>query len=194
MLPGSPLPNHTTIRGHLDEIVRVHRAVVLGARPAALDPRNQMLRQLRQANQQHIAVAQPDAVVVMVGLAHLPKNFSVPIRFEHNAALPGLPADKAFRVLDRFAVVKKRAVICEIAGVAGRIGHLPTMDEVAVDIDQINLAAAALRREQSIARKHSLVIASAQPDAGTLGFDLFNRRHEFAPPIGRDFQLAIQSV
>ncbi len=48
------------------------------------------------------------------------------------------------------------------------------MNDVAIDIDQINLATAALRREQGKAGKRAIVIAGAQTDAGALCLDLFN--------------------
>jgi len=48
------------------------------------------------------------------------------------------------------------------------------VDDLAVDIDQINLASATLRREQRKARKRAIVIESTQSDSGSFAFDLFN--------------------
>ncbi len=45
-----------------------------------------------------------------------------------------------------------------------RIRHLPHVNNVAIDIDQINFATAALQCKQGKAGKRPLVIAGAQPD------------------------------
>ncbi len=108
----------------------------------------------------------------MIGLAHLPEDSSIPICFEHNAAFPGLPADKAIRLFNDFSIVKQSASFSQIAGVAGWIRHLPSVDHVAVNVDQVNFATAALRREQSIAGKRTVAITGAKADASTLSFNL----------------------
>ena len=45
VLPSPPLPNHLPGSCHLDEIISVHLPLVLRARHAALDLRNEILRQ-----------------------------------------------------------------------------------------------------------------------------------------------------
>jgi hypothetical protein len=139
-----------------------------------------MLRQPSQTNQHHVAVAQPDAVMVVVRMAYFPENSTIPIRFKDDAAFPRLPADEAIRLFDDFSVVKQRASFGQIAVVAGRVGHLPAVGYVAVNVDQINFAAAVLRRKQGKAGKRSIVIARSQPDTGALCLDLFYGRHRFS--------------
>jgi hypothetical protein len=53
--------------------------------------------------------------------------------------------------------------------------------DVALKVDEVDLAAATLRREQSETWKCPLRITSAQTSAESFGFDLFNRRHNFLP-------------
>jgi hypothetical protein len=86
-------------------------------------------------------------LVMVVGMAHFPENSAVPIRFKRNAGFPRLPADEAIRLLDDFSVVKKCAPLGEIPRIARRIRHLPGVNDLALDIDQINFAGARLRRE-----------------------------------------------
>ncbi len=81
-------------------------------------------------------------------------------------------------MLDSLSVIEEGASVSEITGVARRIRHLPSVNHVAIDIDQINLATTALRREQGKAGKRTIVIAGAQTDAGALCLDLFNWWHK----------------
>ena len=49
--------------------------------------RREMSRKRTQAEKQHVAVSQPDAVVMMVRMAQLPEDAAVPIGFERDAPL-----------------------------------------------------------------------------------------------------------
>ena len=69
---------------------------MLGTRHAAFDPWNQILRQLSQANQQHVAVTEPYAVVVVIGVLYLPENTTVLVDLKRGTALPRSLADEAF--------------------------------------------------------------------------------------------------
>jgi hypothetical protein len=53
------------------------------------------------------------------------------------------------------------------------------VNNLAFKVDEVDFAAATLRREQSETWKCSVRITSAQTSAETFGFDLFNRRHDF---------------
>jgi hypothetical protein len=77
------------------------------------------------------------------------------------SSAPRLSTDEARRIFDRFAVIKDRASFSEIAVVAGRIRHLPCVNNLALNVDEINLASATLRSEQSKARPGAVVIAGA---------------------------------
>src|SRR5262245_11969270 len=158
VLPSTPFPNHSPISCHLDEIVRIHLPVVLRTRHTTFDPRNEILRQLSQANQKYVAVAQPYAVVMMICLFDFPQHTTVPVDLERSASLPGFPADEAFRVLVDLSVVEESSSFSEITGVTGRIGHLPSVRNVTLKIDEVHFTAATLRREQCEPRTCSLYI------------------------------------
>jgi hypothetical protein len=55
------------------------------------------------------------------------------------------------------------------------------VNNLALKVDEVDLAAATLRREQSETWKCSVRITSTQTGPETFGFDLFNRRHNFPP-------------
>ena len=76
----------------------------------------------------------------MVRMAHFPKYATVPVSFQCRTAFPWFVADVARRVLDRFAVIEKRAAIGEISVHAWGIRHLPGMDDLSIQIDQVNRA------------------------------------------------------
>src|SRR5262245_8533035 len=183
VIPSTPFPNDSSIDGHLDQIVCIHCAVVLGGRSSAFDFRYQLLRQLSQADQHYVAVSKSNTVVVVVGMAYLPENSTIPIRFENNTAFPRLLADKAIRMFDDFSVVKVSASVRKIAVVARSVGHLPSVNDIAIEVDKINLAAAALRCEQRQARKRSLMIVRPHSNPSPFCLDLFYRRHRKSPSI-----------
>lgn len=59
------------------------------------------------------------------------------------------------------------------------------MDFLPIEIDEVDIASAAHRREQSQARKGAVVIYRAQISARALKLVLFHDRHKFFTPIVR---------
>src|SRR5262249_21066425 len=95
VVPSTPFPDNLSIGCHLDEIVRIHLPVALRARHTTFDLRNEILRQLSQANQEYVAVTEPYAVMVMIGLSVFPQQTTIPVGLERGTALPGIPANEA---------------------------------------------------------------------------------------------------
>ncbi len=56
------------------------------------------------------------------------------------------------------------------------------MNDVAIDVDQIDIATATLRRKQGKARKRPVIVAGPQASPSALEHELFNMRHECCPP------------
>src|SRR5262249_21027508 len=106
VLPGAPFPNDFASGRDLDQIIAVHFAVVFRAYDAALDLGHDLRRQSIQTKQQYVAVAQSDAVVMVIGMANFPQNASVPVRFERRTAFPWLFTDEARGIFYGLAVVK----------------------------------------------------------------------------------------
>jgi len=57
------------------------------------------------------------------------------------------------------------------------------VDDVALEIDEANLALAIVRRKQGKTRKRLVMVAGAQACPSPFELDLFNRRHESSPSI-----------
>ena len=125
------------VGGHLDEVGGIHLSiVVLRAKPAASHLRNDVGRKQFLADQKNVSVFQADAVVVGVGMVHLPQDPSFPIHFQRGAAaIGGLPNVALVRNL---AVVEERPALGEISRLAGWVRHRPRMDDVAEHIDEID--------------------------------------------------------
>jgi hypothetical protein len=102
---------------------------------SAFDLGDEIARQLSETNQQDVAISQPYAIVVMVWMAYLPKNPTVPVSFQRRTAFPGFVAYETGRILGRLAVIEVGASFGEIAIVAWRIRHLPSMDNLTVEVD-----------------------------------------------------------
>lgn len=94
MIPGSPFPNDPSFGRHFDEIICVYFTVVLGSRHSAIYLQDDVLRKLRYAKKQNVAVAQPYAVVMVIRMAHFPENTPIPVDFERGAAFPRLTTEK----------------------------------------------------------------------------------------------------
>jgi hypothetical protein len=74
----------------------------------------------------------------------------VPIGFQHGADFLRFPRDKAAGRFRRLAVVKERAPLGEVTVWRG-VRHLPSMDDHALKVDQIDRPSGALvESEQSI--------------------------------------------
>src|SRR3984893_8827456 len=95
MLPAAPLPNELSIRRHLDQIRAMNLPVLLGTKAAASDLGHKVTRKRLLTNEEGVSVSQPNAVVIMVGMIHLPQNTAVPIHFQCGAALVRRLADMA---------------------------------------------------------------------------------------------------
>jgi len=147
MLPGSPLPDNLPRRRHLDEIICIHFAVVVfGAwQPAAHLP-NYFIGNRLGTDQENVAVAQAQTIVMMVVLPDFPENLSFPIDFERRAALEWRLPEVA-RIGDS-AVVEERPGSSEVAVKSGWVGHFPGVNEVALHIDEINRFVSDVRRSK----------------------------------------------
>ena len=98
-----PLP----LRSDLGQIIGVHLAgVCLWSRSilarlhvvlhhASGDTPGDVVGHLGHAMQEHIAVAEQDAVVMMVRVMYLPKNFAIPVGLQHHAAFERKSTEKA---------------------------------------------------------------------------------------------------
>src|SRR5262249_34345300 len=107
MLPGAPLPNRLPCRSYLGQVIRVHLAglslwsgsilarlhVAFGhpSGNAACD----VIGYLGHAMQQHVAIAQQDAVMMVVPVAYFPQHFAIPVGFQDDAAFEREAAQKA---------------------------------------------------------------------------------------------------
>src|SRR5215467_9835772 len=141
MLPCPPLPDRLPLRSNLGQIIGVHLAgICLWSRSilarlhvvlhyAAGDTPGDMVGHLGHAMQEHVAVAEQDAMVMMVRVTYLPKDLAIPVGFQHHTAFERKTTEKA--LLWRAPVVKQRPALCEIARQAGRVRHIPGVDDFA---------------------------------------------------------------
>src|SRR5262249_4808016 len=168
MLPASPLPNDLAISRHLDKIRAIHLAiVVLRTEPAASDPGNDVIRKRLLTDEQDVSVPKPNAVVVMVGMVHLPQNPPVPIHFQRGATLIRRLADVA-RVWN-LTIVEERPALGEISGLTGRVRHSPGVNDVALHIDEVNGPVGRRQRgKQREPRESAIRIAALYRDAAAL--------------------------
>src|SRR5262249_7204446 len=107
MLPGAPLPNSLPCTSHLDQIIGVHlagftlRSGSILARKHVLfrhppfDAPGDVSGHLAHAMQQHVSIAQQDAVMMMVRMAHFPEHLAAPVRFQDRAAFERKATEKA---------------------------------------------------------------------------------------------------
>jgi hypothetical protein len=77
---------------------------------SSLDPARDLFGDLAHAMQQHVAVAQQDAVMVMVGVAYFPEDLAVPVRFQRHAAFERKATEKV--LLGGAPVVKQGPAFC----------------------------------------------------------------------------------
>lgn len=152
-------------------------ASVLAARDAAPDAPHEIARDGGKAEEQDVAVAQFDSIVMVVRVADFPEHVGVPVRLQHRAALPRLPADEATGFFQHLAIVDEYPVRCQVAIQTGRVRHPPRMRHVALEIEEIDIAVVGHRRIQRVAGAVPLRVARPQPDARALAFDLLHMRH-----------------
>ena len=132
MLPGAPLPDRLSSRRHLGQVVRVHLADldlgprrILARRKAVLlhptpDTPGDLVGDLAHAIQQHVSVAQQDAVVMVIRMAYFPQHLAIPVRLQDHAPFEREATEKA--LLGRAPVIEQRAPFGEIAGQPGGYG------------------------------------------------------------------------
>jgi hypothetical protein len=65
------------------------------------------------------------------------------------------------------------------------------VDDVALEIDEVNLALGIVRYQQGEARKRSVKITGAQARPSPFEFDLFNKWHWPSPSVVPYFPFAI---
>jgi hypothetical protein len=80
--------------------------------------------------QQHVPIAQQDAVMVMIRMADFPEHLPVPVRFQHHAALERKAAEKI--VLGAASVEEERPALGKVTRQVGRVRHLPRVDHLAL--------------------------------------------------------------
>jgi len=176
MLPASPLPDGFALGCHLDEIRGIHVAVfILGPGSAAAHFGDELCGKRFLTNQKQVAVLQADAVVIMIGVVHLPENPSVPIHFQRRATHVRRSTDVG--AVRNLPVVEKRPALGEISRLARRVGHIPGVRDVTAHIDQIDrFVGRRQRAEQGEAVKRAPRIVPAQADPATLDRRGFDRR------------------
>jgi hypothetical protein len=85
--------------------------------------------------------------VSVIGMMHLPQHPPLPIRFQRGATHVGRTADDA-RIWD-LAVVEERPAVGEIA-LAGRAGHIPAMNNISLQIDEVDGLVRVCQRGQTV--------------------------------------------
>jgi len=119
------------------------------------DTLGNLLRYFAHAMQEHVSITQQDAVVMMVGMAYFPEHLTIPVRFQDHAAFEGKATEKA--LFWSTPVVKQRPALCEIAGQAGRVGHVPGVGDLALKVDEIHASVFhEMRGKQSKSRRGAL--------------------------------------
>src|SRR5438132_8414465 len=186
MLPGTPFPDRLSRRRHLGQVIGVHLADV-GLRPrsilarsklvllhASLDTPGDVVGNLAHAVQQHVSVAQEDAVVMVVRMADLPEHLAVPVRFQDHPALERKAIQKA--LLRRAPVVEERPPLRETAGQPRWVRHVPGVDHVAVKVDEVHPSVSPDERSKKREpRRATLWIHCAQTNAPAFGRVLLHR-------------------
>src|SRR5262245_42034094 len=107
MFPCPPLPDRLPLRSNLGQVIGVHLAgICLWSRSilarlhvvlhhAAGDTPGDVVGHLGHAMQEHVAVAEQVAVVMMARVTHLPKDLAIPVGFQHHAAFERKSTEKA---------------------------------------------------------------------------------------------------
>src|SRR5262249_19658002 len=112
---------------------------------------------LAHAMEQHVAVAQQDAVVMVVWMADLPEYLAVPVSLQDHASLEWKAAQEV--LLRGTPVVEQRSALGEITRHAWRIRHLPGVNDVALKIDEIHRSIFhEVRGEESEPRRGAFLI------------------------------------
>src|SRR5262245_6080171 len=151
MLPGAPLPDSLSCGSHLSQVRRVHLADLgfglrkilprlhLGFLYPSFDTLSDLVGYCAHAIQQHVSVAQQNAVMMMVRMAHFPEHLAGPVRFQRHTTFERKATEVV--VLWRASVVVKRSALSQIARQARRIRHVPGVSYLALNIDEIHRSA-----------------------------------------------------
>src|SRR5262249_54338213 len=100
-----PLPDRLSLRSNLGQIIGVHLAgVCLWSRLARLhvvlhhasgNTPGDVVGHFGHAMQEHVAVAEQDAVMMMIRVTYFPKDLAIPVGFQHDAAFERKSTEKA---------------------------------------------------------------------------------------------------
>src|SRR5262249_1114350 len=91
---------------------------------------------LAHAMEQHVTVAQQNAMVMVVWMADLPEYFAVPVGLEDHATFEWKAAQEV--LLGSSPIIEQRSALAEITRHAWRIGHLPGVTDAPLKIDEIH--------------------------------------------------------
>jgi hypothetical protein len=112
-------------------------------------------------------------------MAYFPEHLAVPVRFQDHAAFEWKATEKI--VLRRASVVKQCPAFREIAGQAGRVRHVPGVDDVALKVDEIHGSVLhEMRGKKRKSRRGALRIAGAQTNTPAFEGILLDRRCSLA--------------
>src|SRR5262245_58514039 len=148
MLPGTPFPDRLSRGRHLRQVVRVHLADVvllpsriLTRRKAvllypALDAPGDVVGNSAHTIEQHVSIAQQNAVVMVIRMAHFPQHLAVPVRFENHPAFEREATEKALP--RRAPVIEERAPLGEIARQTWRVRQVPGVNHLTAEVDEIH--------------------------------------------------------
>src|SRR3984893_18318837 len=145
MLPSPPFPYRPAFLGHFQEVVVPYPAIHFGSWPSALDSRGYVLRQFGGTQKECVTVLQQSSIMVMIRVTNLPKNPPVPVHFQGRATHKRRLPQKS--LVGNSSVVKESAPLGQVPVEAGRVWHVPGMDQLAVEIDQVNRPVAGHRGE-----------------------------------------------
>lgn len=107
VLPSAPFPDGSAVLGLFHQVVAVDLVgIMLGPRQAASYTHGDVRWKLGGTEQQHVAVAEQQPVMVMVRLFDFPKHLAVPIRFHRGATHVRLLANPG--VISDLTVVEQR--------------------------------------------------------------------------------------
>src|SRR5580704_3038169 len=112
---------------------------------------------------------------MVIRMAYFPEHLAVPVRFQDHASFERKAAEKA--VLRRAPVVEQCPALGEIAGQAWGVRHVPGMDDVAGQVDEIDSAVSPDKgSKQGKPWSGALWVERAQPNTPALGGVLLDRR------------------
>src|SRR5262245_4622442 len=111
---------------------------------------------------------------MVVRMAHFPQDLAVPVRLQDHATFERKATEKA--LLRRAPVVEECSPLGEIAGQAWRVRHVPGVDDIAAEVDEIDPSVPPDEgRKEGKARKGALRVESAQANSAPFDRDLLHR-------------------